>query len=199
MNSDLKIVFAGPPSSGKTELANITSAASKGFTGDCQPTFCVRILEFAATVDVYGLQSNISAQIWDTSGDEKYRAAWPAIAYHADGVCLVYNAFEKEQGRQMEAYAKAFCKDVNKSQVLVVAHKKGDSDAKACRPKLPKSLDNVQIIVTNAKDSADEFVDEFNKFLTRVQQHKLRKIEEKEKQLVGEEVETEEASEGTEE
>ena len=185
MNSDLKIVFAGPSQSGKTEFADIIAAISKGFKGDCKPTACLRILEFTTTIDSSGLQQNIAAQIWDSSGDEKYSQTWPAIAHEADGVVLVYNAFDKDQGRQVETYAKTFAKNVDHEQVLVVAHKIGESESKPVRPKLPKPLEDVQIVITNAKENLDEFLDRFNDFLGRVQQARVKKIEDKERALIG--------------
>ena len=185
MNTDLKIVVVGPPSSGKTELSDIIAAISKGFKGNCQPTYCLRILEFSATADVSGLQTNVSAQLWDTSGDTKYTAAWPAIAHQADGVVLVYNAFDKNQGRQIEQYAKAFAKDVGEEQCMVVAHKIGESDEKPVRPKLPKSLEKAQIVIVNAKEGVEQFLEQFNAFLGAVQQAKLKRVEAKERELVG--------------
>ena len=185
MNSDLKIVVVGPPQSGKTELENIIAAISKGFKGDCQPTYCLRIVEFTAQIDVFNLQTNVSAQLWDTSGDAKYNAAWPAIAYQADGVVLVYNAYDKNQGRQIEQYAKSFAKDINEDQCIVVAHKIGESEEKPVRPKLPKSLEKSEIVIVNAKEGIDQFLEQFNAFLGRVQQAKVKRIEAKERELVG--------------
>lgn len=184
MNTDLKIVFAGPPQSGKTEIADILADASKGFQGDCRPTFCVRILEFSATIDVNSLQRTVSAQIWDTSGDEKYRAAWPAIAYNADGVVLVYNAFDTSQARQMEAYVKAFASNVANSQIMIVANKKSDGE----RPVKPRvqNLEKMQLVIADPKESLEDFFESFNQFLGRVQEAKLRKIENRERELVGE-------------
>ena len=190
MNTDLKIVFAGPPQSGKTEIADIVAAISSGFQGDTKPTFCVRILEFSATIDVNALQRTISAQIWDTSGDEKYRAAWPAIAHKADGVVFVYNAFDKNQGRQMEAYVKAFASNVSNGQIMVVANKKGEGE----RPVKPKiqNLEKMQLVIADPKESLDDFLDSFNHFLGRVQEAKVRKIENRERELIGERVNDEE-------
>jgi Rab-like protein 5 len=186
MNKDLKIVFAGPPQSGKTELADLISAASKSFQGNTKPTVCVRILEFSTTIDLYGNPTTISAQIWDTSGEEKYLQTWPAIAHNADGVVFVYNAFEKSHGRAIENYAKHFAKGVPVHLVLLIAHKIGQSDQKPLRAKLPKPIDTAQVIVVDAKDPLDDFNNAFNRFLERVQQAKVNRIEESERALVGE-------------
>jgi Rab-like protein 5 len=186
MNTDLKIVFAGPPQSGKTELADLISAFSKVFQGTTKPTVCLRILEFSTTIDLYGSPTTISAQIWDTSGEEKYAQAWPAIAHSADGVVLVYNAFDKVQSRAVENYAKHFAKGLSVHLVLLIAHKIGESDQKPIRAKLPKPIDSAQIIIVNAKDPLDDFNNGFNRFLERVQQAKVKRVEESERALVGE-------------
>jgi Rab-like protein 5 len=186
MNADLKIVFAGPPLSGKTELADMVSAASKAFQGNTKPTVCLRILEFSTTIDVSGLQSTISAQIWDTSGDEKYNATWPAVAYETDGLVLVYNAFDRTQGRSIPNYAKAFAHGLQGHTVLLVAHKIGTSEEKPIRAKLPKPIDSARIVVVNAKEPLDDFLNTFNKFLEKVQQAKIARIEDRERELIGE-------------
>jgi Rab-like protein 5 len=185
MNTDLKIVFAGPSGSGKTELADLVSAVSKSVQGNVRPTICIRILEFQTSIDVSGLQTNISAQIWDTSGDEKYSSTWKAIANDTDGLVLVYNAFDKNHGRLVESYAKTFGAGLSTGVILVVAHKVGTSDGKPVRPKMPKQIENVQIVICNAAESLDDFFNQFNRFLERVQQAKIRKIEANERALVG--------------
>jgi Rab-like protein 5 len=186
MNSDLKIVFVGPPQSGKTVLADLISAASKTFQENTKPTVCLRILEFAAAIEVGGLQTTISAQIWDTSGSDAYSQVWPAIAYQADAVVVIYNAYDKAQGRLAESYAKRFIKGLDPTVVLFVAHKIGHSDDKPLRPKLQKPLDTAQITIVDAREPLDEFFGTFNRFLERVQQAKVQRIEAGERALIGE-------------
>ena len=188
MQNDLKIIVVGPPNSGKTEISDLLSDVSKGFQGNTKPTIALRILEFSTTIDVDGMQSNISVQLWDTSGDEKYSAAWPAIAKNADGAIIVYNANDKNQGKLIENYVKKFCQDVSPIQCLVVANRIGESEGKPTRPKLPKSYENVQKAIVDIQESTDSFFDQFNTFLGRVQQARIKSIEEKERALIGEEV-----------
>jgi Rab-like protein 5 len=186
MSGDLKLVFAGPPGSGKTELADLVSAVTKTFQGTCKPTVCVRILEFATRIEVGGLQTNISVQIWDTSGEEKYSSTWHAIANDADGLVLVYNGFDKAHSRAIETYANSFARNLTMNVILVVANKIGAGDTKPSRPKMPKRIETVQIVVCNAKESLDEFFDQFTRFLARVHEQKLKKLEAQERALIGE-------------
>lgn len=186
MQNELKILVVGPPRSGKTELADIISAASKGFQGKpYQPTIGTRILEFETQVEVTGLQTNISVQLWDTSGDEKWQMTWPAVAKGADGVMIVYNAVDENAGRLVLTYAKAFTQDLDASQVLIVAHKIGETEGKLSRPKLIKHIDQAKVIVANAKEGLDNINDDFADFLGRVFAQKMKGIEEEEKRLIG--------------
>ena len=186
MQNDLKIIIVGPPKSGKTEIADILSAASKGFQGKpYQPTTGVRILEFMTQVEVNGLQTNISVQLWDTGGDEKWGLTWPAIAKDADGAIIIYNAHEENAGRAVTTYAKAFTMDLEASQVMVIAHKIGETDAKPSRPKLLRHLEQSKIVLTNAKEGLDDFNEDFATFLGNVYAAKMKKIEEEEKRLIG--------------
>lgn len=186
MDTDLKVIVVGPPKSGKTELADILSMASKGFQGNTKPTIALRILEFTTTVDVNGLQTKIAVQLWDTSGDRKYQMAFPAIAKDADGCIIVYNAHDKSAGKATEEYAKDFAKDLNSNQVIVVANKIGEPEGKPTRAKLPKYLDGTKIALTNVQDGLEDFTESFGTFLSNVYQQKMKKIEEAEKRLIGE-------------
>jgi Rab-like protein 5 len=184
MQGDLKVVVVGPPKSGKTEIADILSAASKGFQGNCKPTIGIRILEFANQISVRGLETNISGQLWDTSGDKKYQMAWPAIAKNADGVILVYNAADKAAARATETYAKAFAKDIGPWQLLVVANRMGSSE-KPIRAKLPPKFESVRPVVVNAQEGLDTLNDPFDAFLAAVCQARIERVEEEERKLLG--------------
>lgn len=186
MESDLKIIVVGPPKSGKTELSDILSMASKGFQGNTKPTVALRILEFQTEIQANSYQTQISIQLWDTSGDKKYQMSFPAIAKDADGCILVYNAHEKAQGKAVEEYAKDFCKELNSDQVIVVANKIGESEDKPTRAKLPKFLEGTKITLTNVADGLEDFSESFAAFLSKVYLQKMKKIEEAEKRLIGE-------------
>jgi Rab-like protein 5 len=184
MQGDLKVLVVGPPKSGKTEIADILSAASKGFQGNCRPTIGIRILEFATQISVRGLETNISVQLWDTSGEEKYQMAWPAIAKNADGVILVYNAVDKVSARATETYVKAFAKDMAPNQLFLVAHRMGGSE-KPIRPKLAPKFEAVKPIIVNAQEGLEALNDPFAGFLASVCQARIERIEEDERKLVG--------------
>lgn len=188
MTSDLKIIVVGPPKSGKTEIADILSSASKGFTGTCTPTIGLRVLEFQTTLEVLSNTTNIVVQLWDVSGDEKYMSCWPAIAKDADGCLLVYSAYDKKQAHALEHYSREFCKDLTSKQCLCVAHKTIQSEEKASRPKLAKNIEDTKTVPGDAKE-IEPFNTHFMDFLSTVYQIKTKLIEEKEKKLVGDNTE----------
>ena len=190
MASELKIVVAGPIGSGKTQIANILSSATKGFTNDIAPTVGVRILEFMQTLDINSLQQSIVIQLWDMSGDEKYSITWPVLAKDADGLLLIYNAFDKKQGHSLGRYSEELGKNLDPKQVMVVAHKFGTvpAEEKIQKPKLAKRLEEAKIVQANAKENFDAFVSKFDEFSAQIYQMKLRRIEEEEKRLLGEPV-----------
>ena len=185
MQNDLKIVVVGPSRSGKTEICNLLSAVQKDFSGNCKPTIGIRILEFSTTVDFSGYQGNINVQLWDVSGDEKYGASWSAIAHNADGIMVIYNANEISQGKQVENYIKNFAAKIDPTLCFVVAHRIGEIEGKPVKPRLPKAFENVQLVMTDVRESMDKLLAGFNEFLSRVQNEKVKRIEEQERQLIG--------------
>lgn len=188
MQEELKIIVVGPPSSGKTEICNLVAAVKKQFQGDCKPTIGVRILEYSNTVNSSAYQTTLAVQLWDVSGDEKYMQTWPAIANNADGICFIYNAHDKNQGRLIENYVRKFGKDAELSQCMVIAHKIGECDGKPTRPKLPRNFENVKVIMADIKSNPDPFIDSFGDWLGRIHEIKMRNIEDAERQMIGEKV-----------
>jgi len=186
MSNDLKIIVVGPTGSGKTELVDILSSASKGFQGNRQPTVGLRILEFPITLEVNNLQTGISVQLWDMSGDERYSSCWPAVAKDADGCMLVYSANDRRQAQDLERYSREFTKNLNASQCLIVAHKMGAIEDKVPKPKLSANIQDAKIVPCNAQDINDSFTQQFSAFLGQVQVAKKKAMEEAEQKMFGE-------------
>lgn len=187
MSGELKIVIAGPISAGKSEIANILASATKGYTGKNTPTIGVRILEYSSPLDINGMQTAVDIQLWDTSGDEKYSLTWPAINKDADGILLVYNGYKKKDAQQIERYYRELGKGLDQKQILVVVHKIGESEEKISPPKLPKGVEP-KMVAADAKNNFAEFQEKFESFAAQCYQIKLKNIEEKEKEMIGEAV-----------
>jgi hypothetical protein len=185
MEGDLKIVFAGPMGSGKSEIADVIATGNKTFQGNLKPTGCCRIVEITSVIESFGLKTNVSAQIWDTSGDERYSSAWPAVIHDCDGVVLAYSGWDKNSARDVEKYAKSFAKDLPREQVLVLACDTANSEGKPVKPRLPKSLEDCRVSVVSPAASLDDFVIEFKLFLERANFARKKKMEAKERELLG--------------
>ena len=175
MSAELKIVIAGPCSSGKTEMANIIAEHTKGFMGNTEPTVGLRVLDFPKTIEINQMKQEIVIQLWDMSG------------------------YDKKQSASLEKYATKIGKDLGTKQILVVAHKlgaSGENEEKVSRPKLPKGLESVRIVAADVKENFDAFIGTFETFSAQLYQIKLKKIEEKEKQMLGEQEKKDAPEEG---
>ena len=93
MSVDVKVVVVGPSKSGKTAISNYIADAVPNADhpsmAPSKPTVGCRILEFDRQVRRGAGQTNVSVELWDTSGDRKYEDVWPAICQNGIGLVLV--------------------------------------------------------------------------------------------------------------
>ena len=67
----LKIIIAGPKSTGKTIIGNYLSGQSDSLNPDRpNPTLGVRVLEFEKKLS--GVYEELNIELWDASGDNTY-------------------------------------------------------------------------------------------------------------------------------
>jgi GTPase SAR1 family protein len=128
----------------------------------------------------------VNVQLWDVSGDERYLTTWSAIAWGADGAILVYNGWDRDSAKRLEKYQR-FALELKPDQCLCVAHQIGAIEGKPVRPKIPKNVEGAQITLGNAAMPKDDFAVTINRWLSKVYQEKQLKLEEKERELLGEE------------
>ena len=85
----LKVVVGGPCRTGKTVISNFLSdtAGHMNFQDRYEKTAGVRVLEFERSVGG-GYGSQISVELWDCSGDEKYESCYPAMTQDASAAIL---------------------------------------------------------------------------------------------------------------
>lgn len=87
-----------------------------------------RILEFEREIagsDHSRSGGQLSVQLWDVSGDQKFEGCWPAIIKDAVGVVLVYDPDKSAQEHEAELWHEWFVKNpgLDDRQCLVFAHR----------------------------------------------------------------------------
>ena len=50
------------------------------------------------------VQSNISVELWDVSGDRAFEGAWPAIMHGGVGIIYVYDAANVGEEKDLEKW-----------------------------------------------------------------------------------------------
>lgn len=100
----LKLVVIGPLESGKTTVSNFLADASE-IPYNYYPTYGVRILEVEAQgIIVNNKTVSKDIEIWDCSGDLKFKTCWPAIRKDLHGVILIYNAKKQDCLKEMQEF-----------------------------------------------------------------------------------------------
>ena len=113
----MKILLIGPSGAGKSPVANWlagitdtlqllprdTGSSDPGalaMADAMSPTMGCRIVEFTRP----GPGGNVSIELWDVAGDQRYEGCWPAIQAEVDGVLLMFNQENMGQVREAELW-----------------------------------------------------------------------------------------------
>ena len=111
--SKIKVLMVGPQEAGKTVLSNILADIAEGPSDVYRPTKAWRIVEFEKDVPLAvkkQFAGNIFVELWDCSGDIKYKNCWPAIHKGAQGIIFVYNPKDPDAESNMEFFINEFAK-----------------------------------------------------------------------------------------
>ena len=95
-----KIIIIGDFSSGKTNI--ITQYISHKFTQDSQPTIGVEMYPKEFQIN----QDKVSAQIWDTAGQEKYSTLTSSYYKGTKGALVVYDITQESTFLKVEKFVK---------------------------------------------------------------------------------------------
>ncbi|OHS93328.1 Ras-related protein Rab-22A [Tritrichomonas foetus] len=116
-----KIVMLGDSGVGKTSL--VTRWIRNSYRPDQAPTIGAAYQQ--NTVEIRGEQHKI--QVWDTAGEEKYRAMAPIYSQGAFGALVVFDLTRKQSMHNVVDWIK--CLELNGDIPVVVAGNKSDLDS----------------------------------------------------------------------
>ncbi|XGW30717.1 hypothetical protein V3C99_009576 [Haemonchus contortus] len=124
-----KILVLGPCKSGKTAISNyLGEQVDIESLGEYRPTKGVRIVEFEShELDIRRQRIEVDVELWDCSGDLKYRDCWPAIRDGIEGVILVANP-DENTGEDLKIWYDEFIASSNldAENVLIVLNEMGE-------------------------------------------------------------------------
>eukprot|EP00759_Apiculatamorpha_spiralis_P033392 PhF_6_TR34709/c0_g1_i2/m.50508/K07935/IFT22, RABL5; intraflagellar transport protein 22 len=179
----VKILFVGPPKTGKTCLVNNLSGNSDHPSQDYK-TCVVRVLDFDVTVGTSRRQTKVLAEVWDVSGNPKYQACWPAIGSDAQVIVFVMNPEIRNQEKELEFWYKAFAdkaKVPDQCCAVFVHHSTPPTvSGPSCKPQaMPKCLAGCKVIETSLDFQSENFRLEFEKLIEQSLQYKRDQEEQK--------------------
>jgi small GTP-binding protein len=99
---DLKVVLLGPCNVGKTSV--FTRYTQKTFTDDTRTTVGAGFCQ----IPVSSGDREAELMLWDTAGEERFRAIAPSILRGSAGMVLVYDLHRPESFHAMKEYMKMF-------------------------------------------------------------------------------------------
>ena len=96
----VKVVLVGESGVGKTSI--IAQFTTGQFDPDCVTSLSAQFV--SKTVEYNNIQKAIKFDIWDTAGQEKYRAVAKIFYKDARIVCLVYDITDRHSFQQIKEY-----------------------------------------------------------------------------------------------
>ena len=96
----VKVVLIGESGVGKTSI--ITQFTSGKFDPDCVTSLSAQFI--SKTVEFNNLQKAIKFDIWDTAGQEKYRALAKIFYKDARVICLCYDITDSKSFEEIKSY-----------------------------------------------------------------------------------------------
>ena len=111
---ELKVVLIGDASVGKTSILNryITGSHSHNISPTLGAAFTTKLVESNG--------ENVKLQIWDTSGEERYRSMAPLYYRGASVVLLVFDLTLEESFKNVGSWLEQLKSHVNLKQTLLI-------------------------------------------------------------------------------
>lgn len=111
---ELKVVLIGDASVGKTSILNryITGSHTSNISPTLGAAFTTKLVELDG--------ENVKLQIWDTSGEERYRSMAPLYYRGAAVVVLVFDITNEESYKDVDHWLEALRQHLNINNTLIV-------------------------------------------------------------------------------
>ena len=166
----LKVIVGGPCRTGKTVISNFLSdtAGHMNFPDRYEKTAGVRVLEFERSVGG-GYGSQISVELWDCSGDEKYESCYPAMTQDASAAILVFDPDDRGQSEVMHKWYEWFVDGpgLRAENCLLVAMRQ--SKSLMTKPSAPRQIPDRVRMVSASFESGEVLKREFDRFVKEVE------------------------------
>ena len=121
MNRERKIVLVGDTRSGKTSLLN--RIAHDKFVENTETTIGCAMEKFTTKFDG---GNEVTLNIWDTAGQEKYQYLSTIYFRNADAALVVYDCTEKDPTKSLEFWIESYRNIVGPNGTIVIAANKID-------------------------------------------------------------------------
>ena len=118
---DYKIVLLGPIAVGKTSIIN--RFCSGDFIAKTKSTVGAGFYSKLLTID----DTVVTLMIWDTAGDERFKAVTPSLLHGANGYVLVYDLTSPQSFQLLHSYLEMIRQNTDTASgipILVMGNKK---------------------------------------------------------------------------
>lgn len=118
---DYKIVLLGPIAVGKTSIIN--RFCSGDFIAKTKSTVGAGFYSKLLTID----DTEVTLMIWDTAGDERFKAVTPSLLHGANGYVLVYDLTSPQSFQLLHSYLEMIRQNTDTASgipILVMGNKK---------------------------------------------------------------------------
>ncbi|CAI4227159.1 unnamed protein product [Auanema sp. JU1783] len=169
-----KILVLGPCKAGKSAISTyLAEAIDSESLGEYRPTKGVRIVEFESNeLDIRGQRAEVDVELWDCSGDVRYRDCWPALKDGVEGVILVADP-DVDKGEDLLIWYEEFIQKTNlrNDNVMVVLNEKGDKNTNSgniAAFKVIAGLSPAVFVGCNLRHEGEHLKQVFYQFLVNV-------------------------------
>ena len=138
---NFKVVLLGDASVGKTSIIN--RYVKKQFSNDNKCTISTCIENKSFTYDLYTI---INLNIWDTSGEERYKSLTQLYFRDTHGIVLNYDINNRKTFESLNEWLKIIKENVNKYVSIIIVGNKSDLERNVSKEELNNYCQNNDFI-----------------------------------------------------